>query len=77
MVDMLETWLVKMGWNGGVTLLGLQFLRSRGSFIFVIIIVAFTGEVLGSFVFVGRAKLQDRESLACMSATEREVLPTY
>lgn len=58
MVDVLEARLVKMRWNGDVTLLNcLEILWCRGHFILFVIIVTLTREILGTFVFVGRAVL--------------------
>lgn len=59
MVDVLETRLVKMWRNGGVTLLNcLEILWRRGHLILFIVIVALTREIFGAFVFVGRAVLK-------------------
>lgn len=64
MIDMLETGLLEMGWNDGVRLLGLDFFGCRGRLVFIIVVVALTGKIIGSFVLMGRAELE-RRWLAC------------
>lgn len=55
---MLKAGLVEMGWNSRMTLLGLHFFGCRSCLILLLlIIVTLTGEIIGSFVFVGRAEL--------------------
>lgn len=71
MVDVLESGLVEMRWNGRVALLNLHFLRGRSGFIFVVVVVALAGEILGAFVFMGRSKLDGHEVLASMPIVER------
>jgi hypothetical protein len=57
-VDVLETRLVKMWWNDGMTLLNcLEILWRGGHLILFIVIVTLTREIFGTFVFVWRAVL--------------------
>lgn len=60
MVNVLKAWLVKMGRNGGMTLLNsLDVLRRRCHFILIVVVIALTSEILGTFVFVRRTELND------------------
>ena len=65
MVDVLETGLLEMGRNDGVRLLGLDFFRSWGRLIFVIVVIALAGVVLGTFMLMGWAELQQRWLVSC------------
>ena len=60
-IDVLETGLLEMGWNDGVRLLGLNFFGCRSHLIFIVVIVALTGKIIGSFVLMGWAELERKK----------------
>lgn len=74
MTDVLETGLMKMRWNGGMALLGLHFFRGRGNLLLLVIILTLAGEIIWSFVFMGRAELESRE-LAAIRHQRRKFHP--
>ena len=61
MVDVLEAGLLEMGRNDGVRLLGLDFFGSWGRLIFIIVVIALAGVVIGTFMLMGWAELQQRK----------------
>jgi hypothetical protein len=63
-IDMLETGLLEMGWNDGVRLLSLDFFGCRSHLIFVIVVVALTGEIIGSFVLMRWAELEGNKMVS-------------
>lgn len=59
MVDLLKAGLMEMRWNGRMALLGLHFFGRRSELILLLVVVlTFAGEIIRSFVFVGRPELE-------------------
>jgi hypothetical protein len=57
-IDVLETGLLEMRRNNGMRLLGLDFFGCGSRLIFIIIVIALTSEVIGTFVLMGWAELE-------------------
>lgn len=61
MIDVLKTGLLEVRRNNGMRLLlGLDFFGRRSSLIFIVIVIALAGEVIGTFVLVRWAKLESQ-----------------
>jgi hypothetical protein len=63
-IDVLETGLLEMRWNDRMRLLGLDFLGCGSRLIFIVVVIAFACEVIGTFVLMGWAVLERKGWLA-------------
>lgn len=75
MIDVLETGLLEMRWNGGMALLCLNLFGGRGRLILLVVILTLAGKIIRSFVFMGRSELESRE-LAAIRHRQKSP-PTY
>lgn len=64
MVDVLEARLLEMRRNDGVRLLGLDFFGGWGHLIFVLVVIALAGEVIGTFMLMGWAELKKEKMVS-------------
>lgn len=62
-IDVLETGLLEM-WNNGMRLLGLNFFGCWCRLIFIVVVIALSSEVIGTFVLMRWAELERKEWLA-------------